>query len=153
MTDTEASEGWLSQQVHCAMGHDEINRMSIGRRPRVLLADDFPDLVTAIRQLLAPECEVVGSVDDGGALLEAAERLQPDVIVLDVNMPTVSGLEACRQVTRAHPRVKVILLTAGGDSVIMGAALAAGAFAFIEKQAIANDLMSAIKSACADRQR
>jgi DNA-binding NarL/FixJ family response regulator len=117
----------------------------------VLLADDFPDLVTAIRQLLAPECEVVGSVDDGGALLEAAERLKPDLIVIDVNLPTVSGLEACRQITRANPRVKVILLTAGGDSVIMGAALAAGAFAFIEKHAIANDLLPAIKRACADR--
>jgi DNA-binding NarL/FixJ family response regulator len=134
------------------MGHDETNPLSIGRRPRVLLADDFPDLVTAIRQLLSSECEVVGSVDDGGALLEAAERLKPDLIVIDVNLPTVSGLEACRQITRANPHVKVILLTAGWDSVIMGAALAAGAFAFIEKQAIANDLLSTIKSACADRQ-
>jgi CheY-like chemotaxis protein len=134
------------------MEHYEINPMSIGRRPRVLLADDFPDLVAAIRQLLVPECEVVGAVYDGGALLEAAQRLQPDVIVLDVNMPTVSGLEACRQITRANARVKVILLTAGVDSVIMGAALAAGAFAFIEKQAIADDLLSTIKSACADRQ-
>jgi CheY-like chemotaxis protein len=134
------------------MGHYETNPMSIERRPRVLLADDFPDLVTAIGQLLAPECDVVGSVDDGGALLEAAERLQPDLIVLDLNMPTVSGLEACRQITRANPRVKVILLTAEGNSVIMAAALAAGAFAFVEKQAIANDLLSAIKRACADRQ-
>lgn len=133
------------------MGHDETNSLSVGRRPRVLLADDFPDLVTALRQLLAPECEVVGSVDDGGALLEAAERLQPDVIVLDVNMPTVSGLEACRQITRANPRVKVILLSAGGDPVMVGAALAAGAFAFIEKQAIGNDLLSTITRACADR--
>jgi CheY-like chemotaxis protein len=134
------------------MGHLETNPMSIERRPRVLLADDFPDLVTAIGQLLAPECEVVGSVDDGGALLEAAERLQPDLIVLDLNMPTVSGLEACRQITRANPRVAVILLTAGGDSVIMAAALAAGAFAFVEKHAIASDLLSAIKRACADIQ-
>ena len=134
------------------MGHDETKPMSIERRPRVLLADDFPDLVTAIGQLLASECEVIGSVDDGGALLEAAERLQPDLVVVDLNMPTVSGLEACRQITRANPRVKVIVLTAGGDSMIMAAALAAGAFAFVEKQAIAHDLLSAIKSACADRQ-
>ena len=134
------------------MRHDETNPLSVGRRPRVLLADDFPDLVTALRQLLEPECEVVGSVDDGGALLEATERLQPDLIVLDVNMPTVSGLEACRRITRANPRVKVILLTAEGDPVIVGAALAAGAFAFIEKHAVANDLLPAIKRACADRQ-
>ena len=127
------------------------DHMSIGRRPRVLIADDFPDLVTAIGQLLAPECEVVGSVDDGGALLDAAERLQPDLLVIDVNMPTVSGLEACRQITRANPRIRVILLTAEGDPAIKGAALAAGAFAFIEKQAIASDLLAAIDSACADR--
>ncbi len=118
----------------------------------MLLADDFPDLVTAIGRLLARDCEVVGSVDDGGALLEAVERLQPDLIVLDVNMPTVSGLEACRQITKANPRIKVILMTAARDSAIMGAALAAGASAFIDKQAIAEDLLPAIKSACADRQ-
>ncbi len=126
--------------------------MSIGQRPRVLLADDFPDLVTAIGRLLAPECQVVGSVDDGGLLLDAAERLQPDLIVLDLNLPTVNGLEACRQITTANPHIKVILLTAGMDSAIMRAAFAAGASAFIEKQAVAEDLLSAIKRACADKQ-
>jgi len=126
--------------------------MAIGRRPRVLLADDFPDLVTAIGRLLAEDCEVVGSVDDGGALLEAVERLQPDLIVLDLNIPTVDGLQACRQVTKAYPHVKVILVTADRDSAIMRAALAAGASAFIEKQAIGEDLLPAITRACADRQ-
>jgi CheY-like chemotaxis protein len=134
------------------VGHYEINPMSSDRRPRVLLADDFADLLTAIGRLLARDCEVVGSVDDGGALLEAVERLQPDLIVLDMNIPTVSGLEACRQITTANPRIKVILMTAARDPAIMGAALAAGAAAFIQKQAIAEDLLSAITSACADRQ-
>jgi DNA-binding NarL/FixJ family response regulator len=138
--------------VRRVMGDYETNLMSTGR-PRVLLADDFPDLLRAIARLLAPDCEVVGSVDDGGALLEAAERLQPDLIVLDLNMPTVSGLEACRRIRQANPRIKVILLTAGGDPAIMGAALAAGASAFIEKQAIADDLLPAIKSACAEDRR
>ncbi len=118
----------------------------------MLLADDYPDLVTAIARLLALDCQVVGSVDDGGALLEAAERLQPDLIVLDLNIPTVNGLEACRQITKASPHIKVILLTADSDSTIMRAALAAGASAFIEKQAIGDDLLPAIKRACADRQ-
>ena len=85
-------------------------------------------------------------------LLEAAERLQPDLIVLDLNIPTVNGLEACRQITKASPHIKVILLTADRDSAIMGAALAAGASAFIEKQAIGDDLLPAIQRACADRQ-
>ena len=126
--------------------------MSIGRRPRVLLADDFPDLVTALGRLLAQDCEVVGSVADGGAVLEAVARLQPDVIVLDLNMPTVSGLEACPRISKAHPHIKVILLTAEKDPGIMRAALAAGAWAFIEKQAIAEDLLPAIQRACADQQ-
>jgi DNA-binding NarL/FixJ family response regulator len=134
------------------MGHYEINPMSLGRRPRVLLADDFPDMVTEIRRLLAGDCDVVGSVADGRALLEAAERLQPDVIVLDLNMPTVSGLEACRQITKANPRIKLILLTAERDSALIAAAFAAGASAFIEKQALDEELLPAIKSACADGQ-
>ena len=72
-------------------------------RPRVLLADDYPDMVKAVSRLLALDCEIVGSVADGSALLEAAQRLQPDVIVLDVNLPNVHSLEACREITRVNP--------------------------------------------------
>lgn len=132
------------------MGYSVIDPMSVGRRPRVLLADDFPDLLTEIGRLLTPDCEVVGSVHDGGAVLEAAERLQPDLILLDLNMPTVSGLEACRQITKANPRVKVILMTAGRDAALTGAALAAGACGLIEKHAIDEDLLTAIKTAWGD---
>jgi CheY-like chemotaxis protein len=124
--------------------------MSIGRRPRVLLADDFPDLLTAMGRLLARDCHVVGSVDDGGALLEAAERLQPDLIVLDVNLPTLDGLNACRRLTQANPHLKVILMTADADPSLERAALGAGASALIAKQTIAEDLLSAIARACAD---
>ena len=81
-------------------------------RPRVLLADDYPDIVTAVSQLLALDCEIVGSVADGSALLEAAQRLQPDVIVLDVNLPNVDSLEACREITRVNPTTTVIMFTA-----------------------------------------
>jgi len=117
-------------------------------RPRVLLADDYPELVTAIGGLLAPDCDVVGSVADGDVLLEAAVRLQPDVIVLDLNMPNVNGLEACRQITQVNPAIKVIVLTALADAIIMQKALEFGASAFIAKQAIADDLLSAIKRVC-----
>ena len=81
-------------------------------RPRVLLADDYPDMVRAISRLLAPDCEIVGTVADGSALLQAAQRLQPDVIVLDVNLPNVHSLEACREITRVNPTTKVIMFTA-----------------------------------------
>jgi CheY-like chemotaxis protein len=70
-------------------------------RPRVLLADDYPDMVKAVSRLLAVDCEIVGSVTDGSALLQAAQRLQPDVIVLDVNLPNVLSLEACREIDHA----------------------------------------------------
>ncbi len=94
------------------------------------------------RSRLAAESRFL--VDDRGALLEGGERLQPDVIVLDLNNPTVNGLQACRQITKANPDITVILPTAESDSAIMHAALAAGASAFIEKQTIVEDLLSAI---------
>lgn len=124
--------------------------MSMAKRPRVLLADDYPGMITAIGRLLALDCEVVGSVDDGGALLEAADRLRPDVVVADLNLPNVNGLEACRQITRTIPQTKVIVLTAENDAALRQSALAAGAFAFVAKQAVADDLLSAIERACTD---
>ena len=76
----------------------------LSTRPRVLLADDYPDMVKAVSRLLALDCEIVGTVADGGALVETAQRLQPDVIVLDVNLPNVHSLEACREITAREPR-------------------------------------------------
>src|SRR5688572_31104272 len=99
-------------------------------RPRVLLADDYPDIVKAVSRLLAPDCEIVGIVSDGGALVEAARQLQPDVIVLDVNLPNVRSLEACREITRVNPTTKVIMFTATSDPAASQAFLAAGASAF-----------------------
>src|SRR6476661_946637 len=104
-------------------------------RPRVLLADDYPDMVKAVSRLLALDCEIVGSLADGGALLETAQRLQPDVIVLDVNLPNVRSLEACRELTRMNPQIKVIMFTAVSDRAASEAFLKAGASAFISKTA------------------
>ena len=118
-------------------------------RPRVLLADDYPDIVNAVSRLLAPDCEIVGTVSDGGALLEAARRLQPDVIVLDVNLPNVDSLEACREITGANPTTKVIIFTAT-STVASQAFLEAGASAFVSK-AGAEDLLSTVKRLCIDR--
>ena len=119
-------------------------------RPRVLLADDYPDMVKAVSRLLAPDCEIVGTVSDGGALLEAARRLQPDVIVLDVNLPNVDSLEACREITRVNPTTKVVMFTAMNDSAASQAFLAAGASAFVSKIR-AEDLLSTVKRVCSDR--
>ena len=117
---------------------------STARRPRVLIADDYPGMVKAVSRLLTLDCDIVGSVADGGALLEAAERLQPDVIVLDVNLPKIHGLEACRQVMRADPKVKIVVFTATIDPDIRQQFLEAGASAFVSKTGVEN-LLSAIK--------
>ena len=85
--------------------------LRLSLRPRVLLADDYPDMVKAVSRLLALDCEIVGTVADGSVLLEAAQRLQPDVIVLDVNLPNVQSLEACREIRRVNPATKVIMFT------------------------------------------
>jgi DNA-binding NarL/FixJ family response regulator len=115
----------------------------------VLLADDYPDMVKAVSRLLALDCEIVGSVADGSALLETAHRLQPDVIVLDVNLPNVHSLKACREITRANPEMKVIVFTAMDDPIARQAFFEAGASGFVSKLASA-DLLSTIKRLCVD---
>ena len=121
----------------------------VSKRPRVLLADDYPEMLKAIGRLLEPDCEVVGTVSDGGALLEAAQRLAPDVVVLDLNLPNLNGLAACRRITRLHPEMKVIMFTAMNDPQASQAFFAAGASAFVSKLASV-DLLSTIKRLCAD---
>jgi DNA-binding NarL/FixJ family response regulator len=116
-------------------------------RPRVLLADDYDGLLAAWRRLLEPACDVVGSVRDGRALLEAAIELEPDVIVADLAMPEMSGLDACRSIKSSLPQTKVVLVTAGGDEYIARAAFRAGASAFVLKYAAAQDLLVAIRLA------
>jgi DNA-binding NarL/FixJ family response regulator len=119
-------------------------------RPRVLLADDYPDMLKAVSRLLALDCDIVGSVADGSKLVEAAQRLAPDFVVLDVNLPKVHTLEACRTITRLNPDVKVIMFTAMEDPNVSQAFLEAGASAFISKIA-SDNLLSTIKRLSADR--
>jgi DNA-binding NarL/FixJ family response regulator len=122
----------------------------LSTRPRVLIADDHPEVVKAVGRSLALDCEVVGSVTDGSALLEAARRFQPDVIVLDLNLPNVHGLEACRQITQVNPEMKVIMFTAMDDPEVRRRSFEFGASAFVSKLAV-NDLLPAIKRLCVDR--
>ena len=120
-------------------------------RPRVLLADDYPELVKAVGRLLSFDCEVVGSVADGSALLEAARRLKPDVIVLDLNLQNVHGLEACRQITQANPEIKVIVFTAMIEPGVRQQSFAAGASAFVSKMASVDELISTVKRLCVEQ--
>ena len=121
--------------------------LDVQPRPRVLLAEDYEALLVALRRLLAPSCDVVGSVADGLAVVEAAVRLRPDVIVLDLNLPTINGLEACRRIKEALPLSKVILITAADDEALRERAFELGASAFVLKHRVAEDLGPIIQKA------
>jgi DNA-binding NarL/FixJ family response regulator len=120
-------------------------------RPRVLLAEDYEALLVALRRLLSPSCDVVGSVADGVAVVDAAMRLRPDVIVLDLNLPTINGLEACRRIKEALPLSKVVVITATDDDAVRTRAFELGASAFVLKQRIAEELDAIIQQAFAVR--
>jgi DNA-binding NarL/FixJ family response regulator len=115
------------------------------RRPRVLLADDHQMLLDALKGVLEPRCEVVGMVGDGRSLLEAAAKLQPDIIVVDIAMPQLNGLDAARQIKHSMPRVKLIFMTMNEDPYLVGEAFRAGASAYLVKQAAALELTNAIE--------
>jgi DNA-binding NarL/FixJ family response regulator len=118
--------------------------MALRAPPRVLLADDHAGILSALRRLLGPSCDVVGCVMDGAALLEAAARLKPDVIVIDIFMPKVNGLKACRLIREARPEANIVILTGSDDRSTRRRAFSAGASAFIPKHRMADDLLNAI---------
>ena len=113
-------------------------------RPRVLLVDDHPGILKALGRVLSIECDVVGAITDGRDVADAALRLQPQVIVVDLNLPHISGLDVCRQVTQKDPRIKVIVISAMTDDQIRDEALAAGASGFIDKAA-PDELLRAVR--------
>ena len=96
-------------------------------KPRVLLADDHTLILTAFEKLLTPECEIVGQVSDGRALVAAAEALKPDAIVLDIAMPHLNGLEAGIQIKRKLPNIKLVFLTMNEETQLAVSAFEAGA--------------------------
>jgi len=107
-------------------------------------------MLKAVSRMLSLDCEIVGSVADGSALVETAQRLRPDVIVLDMNLPNIRSVEACREITRSNPETKVIMFTVMEDPNASQAFFAAGASAFVSKLSSA-DLLSTIKRLCPDR--
>jgi DNA-binding NarL/FixJ family response regulator len=120
-------------------------------RPRVLLADDHRLVLGALEALLSQECDVVGTATDGRALVAAAVRLQPDLVVLDVAMPLLNGLDAALQIKRACPRIKIVVITMNEDPEVAAAAFRAGASAYILKQSAASELLSAIHEVTSGR--
>ena len=121
------------------------------KRPRVLLADDHKLLLEAFQKLLEPDCEVVGSVTDGRALLAAASKLKPDIIVLDISMPILNGLDVGRQLKKMMPDVKLIFLTVNEDPDFVSEAFRVGASGYLLKRSAASELFQAIREVCRGR--
>jgi DNA-binding NarL/FixJ family response regulator len=114
------------------------------RRPTVLLADDHAIVMEGLASLLRGEFSLVGTVADGGRLIEGARELRPDVIVTDVAMPGMSGLEALRRLKAEAIAAKVIFLTMHADAQLAAEALRAGASGFVVKHAAGKELIAAI---------
>lgn len=115
------------------------------KRPRVLLADDHKIVVEGLTNLLAPVCELVGTVEDGRALVEAVKRLQPDIAVVDISMPLLNGIEAAAQLKKAKTQTKIIFLTMHPDVTYAIRALEAGASGFVLKHSASSELLEAIR--------
>jgi len=116
-------------------------------RPRVLLADDHKIVSEGLRSLLEPDYELVGTVEDGRALVAAAEKLSPDVIVADISMPLLNGIEAARQLKKANSRAKIVFLTMHPDVTYATRAFEAGASGYVLKHSAASELLTAIREA------
>jgi DNA-binding NarL/FixJ family response regulator len=120
-------------------------------RVRVLLADDHEDFLKAATRLLEPDFEVVKTVGDGQALLDEAVRLRPDVLIVDIAMPVMDGIEAVRQLKAAGSRAVIVFLTMHQDPDYVRAALAAGALGYVVKCRLVSDLPLALSEALAGR--
>jgi DNA-binding NarL/FixJ family response regulator len=118
---------------------------------RVLLADDHPLFLAALKTLLEPEFEIVGMADDGRALVEAAMRLRPEVIILDISLPLLNGIDAAIQIKKALPETKLLFLTMHANPTYLKAALTAGACGYLLKTSVREELLNALRDVIRNR--
>jgi len=115
------------------------------KRTRVILADDHVLVMDTVRHMLETEYDVVGTFADGNALVRAAVGLEPDIVILDVGMPIISGLNACNRLKEILPKVKIIFLTMNSDIETAGEAFRVGASGYVLKTSAASELLKAIR--------
>lgn len=115
--------------------------------PRILIADDHSLIAEAFKKLLSNDFDVVATVHDGRSLLTAAERLKPDVILVDIGMPVLNGLDAAERIKRILPDVKIIYVTINRDPTLIAEAFRRGASGYLPKSAAASELVNAIRRA------
>lgn len=123
--------------------------MSIDR-PSIVLADDHEEFLAAVVRHLEPHFDIVRTVGDGQMLLDAAARLAPDVIVLDISMPVMNGIEAARRLKAAGSPAKIVFLTVHADQDYVRAALGSGALGYVLKSELASDLLPCLREALLD---
>jgi DNA-binding NarL/FixJ family response regulator len=115
------------------------------KRARLLLADDHTLVLEGFRRLLEPEFELAGAVEDGRALVAAAQKLKPDVVLLDISMPLLNGIDAARQLKKIMPELKLIFLTMHADPAYVTEAFRVGASGYLLKRSAASELVNAIR--------
>lgn len=120
---------------------------TLSEAPRVLLVDDNHAMLARVAAVLAPGCAVVGAFSDGRAALDAAARLGPDVIVLDISMPGMNGFELAEQLRSSCSKAALVFLTVHEEEEFVMAAQAAGALGYVVKSRLASDLMPAVRRA------
>ncbi len=120
-------------------------------RIRVLLADDHGAMLDRVTDLLADECDVIGTAIDGRQALDAAQNLKPDVLVLDISMPVMNGIETARRLKEAGVKTRIVFLTVHDDPDFAGEALETGALGYVIKSRIVSDLVAAINEVHAGR--
>lgn len=116
-------------------------------RPRVLLAEDHAGTAERLCKLLRADFDVIASVEDGDALVDAAERLLPDVIVTDIAMPGIDGIEAVTLIRRHNPDARIVLVTVHAELMLVTAGLAAGALGYVLKDTAGDELVPAVRAA------
>jgi DNA-binding NarL/FixJ family response regulator len=121
------------------------------RNTRVLLADDHPLFLSGLQTLLESECQVVGTVTDGRRLVEEAYRLKPDVVILDISLPQLNGMDSARQIKKDLPDTKIVFLTMHANPAYLKAALAAGASAYLLKTGAREELVGALQDVIRNR--
>ncbi len=114
-------------------------------KPRILMADDHLLLLEGLSKIVDVDCEIVGTATNGRELLSLAGELKPDVILLDITMPLLNGIEAARQIQQTDPQIKIIFVTMQLNRDYVREAFAAGASGYVLKQAAASELMTAIR--------
>lgn len=115
-------------------------------KPRILLADDHLLVLEGFKRILEAHCEVVGTVEDGRALLDAATRLNPALVLLDISMPLLNGIDAARELKALLPDVKIIMVTMHADPAYLNEAFKAGASGYLLKRSAGSELIQAIDS-------